>query len=412
MAVPTKLIQIEAVSQPSTASKLPVLRDGDGISDASGSTGSFSAGGPVLQGIVTTLARGLGDALPVASLVGGCIAFEDSGAAATWILPTVSSILAYLQKQSSGIRVLALLNNANFDEIELAPVFDCTFQVGVGSNVTLRTNTGIAWYPNGVASASIVAPTNIVLPPATSTTFRFFAGAANTLRMVIWCSTSSAAPSVGTVTSVGLTAPVEFISGPVVTGAGNLTLTKATQAAGEVWVGPVAPPNAVPSFRRLQVSDLPFTLGEGIIAKATAPSVQAEGTTQNIATRGFSFPYDYVEGGGSWWNSGFQQIVLPRQGHVYHFTYRQTFVISQDALQNFPFYKINMWMERQGDVNRYFPAYHYIGRDLETRVFTLNASDHFYWDTGLGQFSLWCEVDGGGATFQVLDCQWTCFRVK
>lgn len=63
----------------------------------------------------------------------------------------------------------------------------------------------------------------------------------------------------GTVTSVGLTAPAEFVvAGSPVTSSGTLAVTKAVQAAHTVWAGPsVAGPAAVPTFRALVSDDIP-----------------------------------------------------------------------------------------------------------------------------------------------------------
>jgi hypothetical protein len=66
----------------------------------------------------------------------------------------------------------------------------------------------------------------------------------------------------GTVTSVALTEPVEFIvSGSPVTGAGTLTVTKATQAANLVWAGPTTGAAAQPTFRALVAADIPGGTG-------------------------------------------------------------------------------------------------------------------------------------------------------
>lgn len=63
----------------------------------------------------------------------------------------------------------------------------------------------------------------------------------------------------GTVTSVGLAAPAEFtVSGSPVTGAGTLTLTKANQAANQVYAGPTTDGPQPPNFRLLVSDDIPF----------------------------------------------------------------------------------------------------------------------------------------------------------
>lgn len=62
----------------------------------------------------------------------------------------------------------------------------------------------------------------------------------------------------GTVTSVGLSMPGEFIvSNSPVTTSGTLTVTKDTQRANLVYAGPTSGVPAEPSFRALTIDDLP-----------------------------------------------------------------------------------------------------------------------------------------------------------
>lgn len=64
--------------------------------------------------------------------------------------------------------------------------------------------------------------------------------------------------STGTVTSVGLSAPVEFaVSGSPVTGTGTLTFAWANKATNLVLAGPATGADATPSFRALVGADLP-----------------------------------------------------------------------------------------------------------------------------------------------------------
>jgi hypothetical protein len=62
----------------------------------------------------------------------------------------------------------------------------------------------------------------------------------------------------GTVTSVGLSMPVEFsVSNSPVTTAGTLTAAKANQAANQVYAGPSSGAAAAPTFRALVAGDIP-----------------------------------------------------------------------------------------------------------------------------------------------------------
>jgi hypothetical protein len=69
------------------------------------------------------------------------------------------------------------------------------------------------------------------------------------------CATPAGA---GSVTSVGLATPAEFIvSGSPVTGSGTLTFTKASQSANLIYAGPSSGSAAAPTFRALVSADLP-----------------------------------------------------------------------------------------------------------------------------------------------------------
>lgn len=69
------------------------------------------------------------------------------------------------------------------------------------------------------------------------------------------------AAGVGTVTSVGLSAPAIFtITNSPVTGSGTLSFISATQAANTVWAGPTLGADAQPSFRALVDADIPNAL--------------------------------------------------------------------------------------------------------------------------------------------------------
>lgn len=66
-------------------------------------------------------------------------------------------------------------------------------------------------------------------------------------------------PGVGTVTSVGLTAPAIFtVGGSPVTGSGTLSLTLNNEPANTVFAGPALGAPAVPTFRSLVNADLPI----------------------------------------------------------------------------------------------------------------------------------------------------------
>lgn len=79
----------------------------------------------------------------------------------------------------------------------------------------------------------------------------------------------------GSVTSLAITAPTEFVvSGSPITTAGTIALTKANQTANQVYAGPTAGAAAQPSFRSLVLADLPL-LSPADVQLGDVPNVDA-----------------------------------------------------------------------------------------------------------------------------------------
>lgn len=95
----------------------------------------------------------------------------------------------------------------------------------------------------------------------------------------------------GTVTSVGVTVPSEFIAGGAVTTAGNVSFTKATQTANTVWAGPTTGAPGQPTFRNLVAADLPALAGATNIANGAAGVVPQPLAGQQA---------DFLRGDGTW----------------------------------------------------------------------------------------------------------------
>lgn len=86
---------------------------------------------------------------------------------------------------------------------------------------------------------------------------------------------SGATANIGTVTSVGLAAPVEFtVTGSPVVGAGALTFTKAPQAANQFYAAPSGA-TGVPVFRAMVAADVPVLNQSTTGNAATATAIQA-----------------------------------------------------------------------------------------------------------------------------------------
>ena len=103
----------------------------------------------------------------------------------------------------------------------------------------------------------------------------------------------------GSVTSVSLSAPAEFIiSGSPVTTAGTLTLTKANQAANQVYAGPTTGAAAQPSFRSLVLADLP-ALTKADVGLDQVANVDSRDPSTIIQTSSYRFVTDTEK---STWN--------------------------------------------------------------------------------------------------------------
>lgn len=103
----------------------------------------------------------------------------------------------------------------------------------------------------------------------------------------------------GSVTSVDLAAPAEFIvSGNPVTISGTLTLTKANQTANQVYAGPAAGAAAQPSFRSLILADLP-AISASDIGLGNVPNVDATNPANITQSASYRFVTDTEK---STWN--------------------------------------------------------------------------------------------------------------
>jgi len=159
--------------------------------------------------------------------------------------------------------------------------------LAIGRNLTI-VNPGYVQFNDAASNfirllgpSTVVSSYTITLPataPGTNQTLQFDG------TNYIWSSAGS-----GTVTSVALTAPVEFsVSGSPITGAGTLAITKTTQPANFVWAGPATGGPAVSAFRALVSGDIPVLSYVSSITAGTGLSggVITSSGTINIATTG------------------------------------------------------------------------------------------------------------------------------
>lgn len=100
--------------------------------------------------------------------------------------------------------------------------------------------------------------------PASGNTVGDAIAAEDTGIIYVWTGSSwdTAVGGVGTVTSVGLSAPsILSVAGSPVTSTGTLALSLATQAANLVFAGPTSGGDAAPTFRALVAADIPVPTG-------------------------------------------------------------------------------------------------------------------------------------------------------
>lgn len=106
--------------------------------------------------------------------------------------------------------------------------------------------------------------------------------------------------ALGSVTSVGLSAPAEFsVSGSPVTGAGTLTFTKATQSANLIYAGPSSGSAAQPGFRTLVAADLPF-IAEAKFLFSDITTANVDTTKHGLMLKLSGDGSDCFRGDGSW----------------------------------------------------------------------------------------------------------------
>ena len=96
---------------------------------------------------------------------------------------------------------------------------------------------------------------------------------------------SWSSPSSGSVTSVGLNLPSIFsVTVPTITSSGNLTATLSTQSANFIFAGPSSGTAASPTFRQLQIYDLPTGYDASVLKTSLASGSIWIGNSSNVAS--------------------------------------------------------------------------------------------------------------------------------
>jgi hypothetical protein len=152
-----------------------------------------------------------------------------------------------------------------------------------GSPVTTSGTLAFTWLNqsantllSGPSSGSSTTPTFRTLVPAdlpVATTSLLGAVKPDGTTIAVASGVISVAAGVATVTSVALSAPVEFsVSGSPITTSGTLTITKNNQNANLIYAGPSSGSAAPPTFRALASADLPIPHFVGEVPAGTAPT--------------------------------------------------------------------------------------------------------------------------------------------
>jgi hypothetical protein len=108
----------------------------------------------------------------------------------------------------------------------------------------------------GTGATSLTPGSGVTLEGSTSISAQY--GSVTLVQTVLntWVSPPSAAA--GTVTSVALSMPADFVvGGSPITSSGTLAVTRATQTANTVQAGPASGSAATPSYRALVLADIP-----------------------------------------------------------------------------------------------------------------------------------------------------------
>lgn len=182
-----------------------------------------------------------------------------------------------------------IASDAGIAGTKVAPQFG-NQNIRTSATVELDNGTHIT----SLAPASSGQTENLVLrlPNSNGTANAILAtdGAGN----LSWSSAGS-----GSVTSLGITAPAEFVvSGSPITTSGTIALTKANQTANQVYAGPTAGAAAQPSFRSLVLADLPL-LTKADVGLDQVANVDSTDPSTIIQTASYRFVTDTEK---STWN--------------------------------------------------------------------------------------------------------------
>lgn len=201
------------------------------VNGSGGTTGLTLTGGPITTAGTLTL--------------GGVLAIANGGTNAS----TANSALNNLLPNQSGNAGKFLTTNGT----------DASWVTAAGTG-TVTSVALTAPSEISVSGSPITTSGTFALTWANQTTNKVFASPnGSTGTPAFRALVAADIPSLGYVTSVGLTMPSIFsVSGSPVTSSGTLGVTLTTQSANRVFAGPVSGGAATPTFRALVAADMPF----------------------------------------------------------------------------------------------------------------------------------------------------------
>ncbi|MDD4984476.1 MAG: hypothetical protein PHQ43_01605, partial [Dehalococcoidales bacterium] len=220
-----------------------------------------------------------------------------------------------MYKSDTGGGIPLIVESQNTSTWYESARFDDGQTVGTHPSFQTRGHTYLAAITGnvGIGTTNPLSKLSIVgLSSGSQTTAVMTDGSGNLSTRALNSVAFNGETGLGTVTSVGLSAPAEFtVSGSPVTTSGTLTFSKANQNANLVYAGPSSGAAAAPAFRALVDNDIPDTITAsnylttgGTAANANACSGDASCNVNSVLYP--DSPSNYVLSQGNWgiyWNT-------------------------------------------------------------------------------------------------------------
>ena len=218
---------------------------------------------------------------PLATIFNAAISNAAAISTASWLAGVIS--FTFTAPPPADVIVGSFISIIGINPAGYTGIWQVTSIVGNVVTVTTPFTLAAITNPGLYVSGGTVATSALPNPFLTDTLGNFFFYAAAGIYTVQIYDTQGRLPSQlvladqnvvagggsGSVTSVALTTPAEFIvTGSPIIGAGTLAITKATQGANTAFMGPTSGGAVVPTFRALVAADLPA--GTGTVTSVAA----------------------------------------------------------------------------------------------------------------------------------------------